>query len=75
MRRLRVSAGPRERIAEVAYSLGFPSESTFSRSFRERFGCAPSEAREAAEQPTAKPAGSGESIGTAYEAKVQSLGA
>ncbi|MFL9954194.1 helix-turn-helix domain-containing protein [Paraburkholderia nemoris] len=73
MRRLRASATPRERIGEIAYSLGFPSESTFSRSFRERFGCSPSEAREAMDPPAAKTAGGGESIGTAYEAKVQSL--
>ncbi|HDR9028329.1 TPA: helix-turn-helix domain-containing protein [Burkholderia vietnamiensis] len=73
MRRLRLTAGPKERIGEIAYGLGFPSESTFSRSFRERFGCAPSEAREAIERPVAKSAGGGESIGTAYEAKVQSL--
>ncbi len=73
MRRLRSLAGPKERIGEIAYGLGFPSESTFSRSFRERFGCAPSEAREATEPPTAKTAGGDESIGTAYEAKVQSL--
>lgn len=73
MRRLRGSAGPRERIAEIAYNLGFSSESTFSRSFRERFGCAPSEAREATEPPIAKTSRGAESIGTAYEAKVRSL--
>ncbi len=73
MRRLRAAAGPKERIAEIAYSLGFPSESTFSRSFRERFGCAPSEAREALDQPVAKTTPDGQTIGTAYEAKVQSL--
>jgi AraC-like DNA-binding protein len=73
MRRLRALAGTKERIAEIAYSLGFSSESTFSRSFRERFGCAPSEAREAAETPAARTAVGGETIGAAYEAKVQSL--
>jgi AraC-like DNA-binding protein len=73
MRRLRASGVPRERVAEIAYSLGFSTESVFSRAFKERFGCAPSEAREATETPTVKLAGGGESIGAAYEAKIQSL--
>jgi AraC-like DNA-binding protein len=64
---------PRERVAEIAYGLGFSTESVFSRAFKDRFGCAPSEAREAAEPPIAKTVGGAESIGTACEAKVQSL--
>jgi len=74
MRRLRARGTPRERVAEIAYGLGFATESVFSRAFKDRFGCAPSEAREAVEPPAAKTAAGGaQSIGTAYEAKVQSL--
>lgn len=36
----------RERVSEIAYATGFSSEKTFSRAFKERFGCTPSEARE-----------------------------
>ncbi|WP_186073860.1 helix-turn-helix domain-containing protein [Burkholderia gladioli] len=73
MRRLRASAtGPKERIAEIAYGLGFASESSFSRSFRDRFGCAPSSARDGSEPPP-KESSQPDTIGTAYEAKVQSL--
>ncbi|MBN3806458.1 helix-turn-helix domain-containing protein [Paraburkholderia sp. Ac-20336] len=73
MRRLRMPGVPRERVAEIAYGLGFSAESVFSRAFKERFGCAPSEAREAAEAPVARSSGGTQSIGAAYEAKVQSL--
>lgn len=45
LRRLAAPRHVRERIAEIAYSVGFTSESTFSRSFKERFGHTPTEAR------------------------------
>lgn len=73
MRRLRAVSASKERVGEIAYSLGFSSESTFSRSFRERFGCAPSEAREADAQALPRSAATAGTIGAAYEAKVQSL--
>jgi AraC-like DNA-binding protein len=73
MRRLRAASAPKERVGEIAYSLGFSSESTFSRSFRERFGCAPSEAREAGEHTSRQNGLNPSTIGAAYEAKVQSL--
>ncbi|MDP9154679.1 MAG: helix-turn-helix domain-containing protein [Pseudomonadota bacterium] len=45
LRRLTAPRHARERIAEISYSVGFASETTFNRSFKERFGCTPSEAR------------------------------
>ncbi|OXC75661.1 Transcriptional regulator, AraC family [Caballeronia sordidicola] len=45
LRRLTAPRHARERIAEISYSVGFVSETTFNRSFKERFGCTPSEAR------------------------------
>jgi len=76
MRRLRAPGGPKARIAEIAYGLGFSSETTFCRRFRERFGCAPSDARDGAEStPTSKTVAGLENIGLVYEAKIQSLAA
>ncbi|SAL03525.1 helix-turn-helix domain-containing protein [Caballeronia ptereochthonis] len=46
MRRLVSPRHGRERIAEIAYAMGFGSEKTFNRAFKERFDCAPGEARE-----------------------------
>ncbi|SAL11416.1 AraC family transcriptional regulator [Caballeronia udeis] len=45
LRRLTSPKHARQRVAEVAYSVGFASDSTFSRAFKERFGCTPNEAR------------------------------
>jgi AraC-like DNA-binding protein len=50
MRRLTAPMHAHERIAEIAYGMGFSSESVFTRSFRERFGCTPSEARKSGVQ-------------------------
>jgi AraC family transcriptional regulator, positive regulator of tynA and feaB len=38
-------------VSEIAYGLGFKSVSHFTRRFRERFGCTPSECRAGA-KPT-----------------------
>lgn len=45
LRKLTAPRHARERIAEIAYSVGFASDSGFNRAFKERFGCTPSEAR------------------------------
>ncbi|MFT4434181.1 helix-turn-helix domain-containing protein [Caballeronia sp. 15715] len=45
LRRLTAPRHIRARVAEIGYSVGFASESTFARSFKERFGCTPTEAR------------------------------
>jgi len=45
MRRLADPRHSRQRIAEIAFAVGFSSEPTFNRAFRERFGCSPGEAR------------------------------
>ena len=45
MRRLVDPKRLRERVGEIGYGVGFASETTFARAFKERFGCAPSEAR------------------------------
>jgi len=55
MRRLANPRHARQRIAEVAFAVGFSSEPTFNRAFRERFGCAPGEARADADARRAKP--------------------
>lgn len=43
----------RKAISEIAYDRGFGDQAQFSRSYRARFGCTPSEARAAARQATA----------------------
>jgi AraC-like DNA-binding protein len=45
MRRLESPMHARELIGAIACAVGFMSESTFNRAFRERFGCTPTEAR------------------------------
>ncbi|MFM0738239.1 helix-turn-helix domain-containing protein [Paraburkholderia xenovorans] len=40
------AGGRQQRLSTLAFQYGFKSESHFSRSFRQAFGCAPSEARE-----------------------------
>ncbi|KND57283.1 Transcriptional regulator, AraC family [Candidatus Burkholderia verschuerenii] len=46
MRRLVDPRRARERVSEIAYSTGFSNDKTFGRAFKERFGCAPGDARE-----------------------------
>ncbi|WP_277188632.1 helix-turn-helix domain-containing protein [Caballeronia sp. BR00000012568055] len=46
LRRLADVRHARERIAEIGYSVGFASDSAFSRAFKERFACTPKDARE-----------------------------
>ncbi|WP_431858156.1 helix-turn-helix domain-containing protein [Azospirillum sp.] len=41
-----VSAGQRQRIADIAYKWGFGSETSFSRAFRTAFGLSPRDARQ-----------------------------
>ncbi|MDN7802967.1 AraC family transcriptional regulator [Burkholderia gladioli] len=49
IRKLLEEAGSsRQRLSTLAFQYGFKSESHFSRSFRNAFGCSPSEARERA---------------------------
>jgi AraC-like DNA-binding protein len=45
MRRLASPAHSRDLVATIACAVGFVSESSFHRAFKERFGCTPSEAR------------------------------
>jgi AraC-like DNA-binding protein len=45
MRRLTSPAHSRELVATIACAVGFVSESSFHRAFKERFGCTPSDAR------------------------------
>ncbi|CAN7530256.1 AraC family transcriptional regulator [Caballeronia sp. LjRoot29] len=45
MRRLESPLHARELIGAIACAVGFMSESTFNRAFKERFGCTPTEAR------------------------------
>jgi AraC-like DNA-binding protein len=45
MRRLASPAHSRELVATIACAVGFVSESSFHRAFKDRFGCTPSEAR------------------------------
>ncbi|MGF6642458.1 helix-turn-helix domain-containing protein [Paraburkholderia sp. GAS82] len=74
MRRLVDPRRARERIGEIAYAVGFSSESTFNRAFRERFGCSPSEARGDAGAPSAPPKeDSPEALAAKYEAAVRNL--
>ncbi|MFM0202337.1 helix-turn-helix domain-containing protein [Paraburkholderia fungorum] len=74
MRRLSDPRRARERIGEIAYAVGFSSESTFNRAFRERFGCSPSEARGEAEAPAAASKDdSAEALVAKYEAVVRNL--
>jgi AraC-like DNA-binding protein len=78
MRRLVSPRHSRERIVEIAYATGFGSEKTFNRAFRERFDCAPGEAREEA---TMRPATTGAvdelsnlgTIAAQYHAKVRGI--
>ncbi|PQV48576.1 helix-turn-helix domain-containing protein [Paraburkholderia sp. BL21I4N1] len=56
MRRLADPRHARQRIAEIAFAVGFSSEPTFNRAFRERFGCSPGEARADVDARSAKPA-------------------
>jgi AraC-like DNA-binding protein len=78
MRRLVAPRHGRERIAEIAYAMGFGSEKTFNRAFKERFDCAPGEARE---QGTPRPAKTGltddsanvGAIAAQYHAKVRGI--
>ena len=45
MRRLESPMHARDLIGAIACAVGFMSESTFNRAFKERFGCTPTEAR------------------------------
>jgi AraC-like DNA-binding protein len=45
LRRLTDPRHARERVAEIGYSVGFASDSAFSRAFKERFACTPKDAR------------------------------
>jgi AraC-like DNA-binding protein len=45
MRRLESPLHARDLIGAIACAVGFMSESTFNRAFKERFGCTPTEAR------------------------------
>ncbi|AME25453.1 MULTISPECIES: helix-turn-helix domain-containing protein [Burkholderiaceae] len=45
MRRLESPMHTRDLIGAIACAVGFMSESTFNRAFKERFGCTPTEAR------------------------------
>ncbi len=74
MRRLCDPRRTRERVGEVAFAVGFSSESTFNRAFRERFGCTPSEARSDSSAPAAPPpVDSPEALVARYEAAVRNL--
>jgi AraC-like DNA-binding protein len=78
MRRLIAPRHRHERIAEIAYAMGFGSEKTFNRAFRERFACAPGEAREQGEMRPAKRAAFDEAsdigaIAAQYHAKVRGI--
>jgi AraC-like DNA-binding protein len=42
----------RKSISEIAYQWGFADQAQFSRNYRGRFGCTPSEARAASRIPT-----------------------
>ena len=46
----------RRSISEVAYACGFGSAAHFSRAFRKRFDCAPSDVRDLAKEPAPRPA-------------------
>ncbi|MFM0298701.1 helix-turn-helix domain-containing protein [Paraburkholderia sediminicola] len=80
MRRLADPRHARQRIAEIAFVVGFSSEPTFNRAFRERFGCSPGEARAdvdargakpaAAQQPMDKPTNE---IAAKYQAAIRSV--
>jgi AraC-like DNA-binding protein len=41
----------RKSISEIAYQWGFGDQAQFSRNYRSRFGCTPSEARAASRAP------------------------
>ncbi|BAN26803.1 helix-turn-helix domain-containing protein [Caballeronia insecticola] len=78
MRRLTAPRHGRERIAEIAYALGFGSEKTFNRAFRERFDCAPGEAREQGaarvlKAPSDDDDGDVHTIAAQYQAKLLGL--
>jgi AraC-like DNA-binding protein len=79
MRRLADSRQARHRIGEIAFAVGFSSEPTFNRAFRERFGCSPSEARAEAEaRGTSRAAETpideqGNALVAKYEAAVRNL--
>jgi AraC-like DNA-binding protein len=74
MRRLTSAMHAHERIAEIAYALGFSSESVFTRSFRERFGCSPSEARKSDTRSRHTTiAATAESFAGIYDGKVRNL--
>lgn len=80
MRRLADRRHARHRIGEIAFSVGFSSEPTFNRAFRERFGCSPGEARaeveaRVAKQPDADKVASepASALGAKYEAAVRGL--
>jgi AraC-like DNA-binding protein len=65
MRRLADQRHARQRIAEIAFAVGFSSEPTFNRAFRERFGCSPGEARADVDARGAKPPEAQQPIGKA----------
>jgi AraC-like DNA-binding protein len=65
MRRLADPRHARQRIAEIAFAVGFSSEPTFNRAFRERFGCSPGEARADVDARGAKPPEAQQPIGKA----------
>lgn len=76
MRRLVSPRHARERVSEIAYATGFSSEKTFSRAFKERFGCTPTEARE--EQAAVASSGratvkDAQSLASEYDAAVRRL--
>lgn len=48
--------GRKQRLSTLAFQYGFKSESHFSRSFRQAFGCSPSDARDRAAAQRAEPA-------------------
>lgn len=50
--------GRKQRLSTLAFQYGFKSESHFSRSFRQAFGCSPSDARERGAAEPAQPAAS-----------------
>jgi AraC-like DNA-binding protein len=53
-----LAARPNVPIFSIVYDLGFNDVSYFNRSFRQRFGCAPSDVRNAAHTPGGRVAGS-----------------
>jgi AraC-like DNA-binding protein len=73
MRRLASPVHSRELVATIACAVGFVSESSFHRAFKERFGCTPSEARTGEPRRPARKPARGQEIGIETMAQIRNL--